>query len=188
MAMYIDRVEFNSQLVDYLEECNRLEAEGKPINSVPELIGAQFLKIANGLARSRRWSSYTYIDEMIGDGLIACTAKIRNYDHHRYNNPFAYFTQICWFEFLGRSAEEYHQKKIIYRVCEKMSLEDFKLDADDVDNTNQYLEFVRENIDQRELDRIRDSEKEKKFVHRMITKKQPTPKKQVVTPNMITFD
>ena len=59
--------------------------------------------------------------------------------------------------------------------------------CDDVDTKNQYLDFIRENFEQRELNKIRDSEKEKKFVHRMITKQ-----KKVVThePSSIqlTFD
>ena len=170
MAKYIDNKEFNIQLREFLIECDQAEAAGQEIPQIPRHIADSFLKIAAGLGSTYRFSRYTYLDDMVGDAVSACIIKIRNFDYEKYDNPFAYFTQICWFAFIGRIGDEHKQKKIIYRACEQLSLEEFNLDADDVDTNNQYLEFLRDNIDQRELEKLRDSEREKKFVHRMITK------------------
>lgn len=172
MAKYVDNVAFNENLKTYLMMCDALEAEGEEIPPIPDCIAESFIKIANGLGSTFRFSRYTYLDEMQGDAIESCVTKIRNFDYNKYSNPFAYFTQICWFAFIGRISDEHKQKKIVYRVCENLSLEEFNLDGDEADTQNQYLEFLRDNIDQRELDKIRESETEKKFVHRMITKQK----------------
>lgn len=187
MAKYIDNEEFNRHLTEYIILCENEEKNGREAPPIPNYIAEAFIKIANGLGSTYRFSKYTYLDEMIGDAISACVIKIRNYDYKTYNNPFAYFTQICWFAFIGRAGEEYQQKRIIYRACERLSLEDFNLDADDVDTNNQYLEFLRENIDQRELDKIRETEKEKKFVHRMLTKRKAAVQEKVVD-NELPFE
>lgn len=187
MAKYIDNQLFNQQLTDYLVECDAAETDGNTAPPVPAFIAESFMKIAAGLGSTYRFSRYTFLDDMLGDAISACFIKIRNFDYNQYDNPFAYFSQICWFEFIGRINKEHKQKKIIYRACEKLSLEEFNLDSDDVDTNNQYIEFLRENIEQRELDRIRESENESKFVHRMITKQKAKPVEQTTT-NILQFD
>jgi hypothetical protein len=188
MAKYIDNIAFNTQLRDYLISCNEAEVNGDEIPEVPHIIGDSFIKIATGLGSTFRFSKYTYLDDMIGDAVSSCFIKIRNFDYTKYDNPFAYFTQICWFAFIGRIGDEHKQKKIIYRVCENLSLEEFNLDSEDADTSNQYLEFLRENIEQRELDKIRQSETEKKFVHRMITKQKSKPVEKVVANSLVFED
>lgn len=190
MAKYVDNVAFNEKLTEYLILCEEAEQRGEEVPPVPNYIGEIFIKIATGLGNTHRFSRYTYLDELIGDAIEACFVKVRKYNYKKYNNPFAYFTQICWFAFIGKLGEEYKQKKIIYRVCEKLSIDDFNLDTDDVDVQNQYLEFLRENIDQREFDRIRQQENDKKFVHRMISKKtdEQDDEAQQITATALTFD
>ena len=181
MAKYIDNKQFNIDLTEYLMLCEECEKDGKEIPQIPRNLAESFQKIATGLSTNVRFSRYTFIDDMISDGVLACITKIIKYDFRKYNNPFAYFTQICWFEFIGRIGEEYNEKKAVYRACEELSLFDFHLDADDVDTNNQYLEFLRENIDRRELERMQQPEDKKKFVHRMVTKKN----KQEEIPDVI---
>lgn len=188
MAKYVDNKEFNAKITEYLILCEEKELAGEEIPSVPNYIGESFLKIAEGLGSTYRFSKYTYLDEMKGDAVIACLSKIRNYNFRKYENPFAYFTQICWFAFIGRINAEDDEKKIIYKMCENMSLEEFNLDSDDVDTKNQYLDFIRENFEQRELNKIRDSEKEKKFVHRMITKQKKVESPEPSSSNQLKFD
>lgn len=172
MAKYIDNVKFYNDLIEYNNACNAAIDAGMPVPDVPNVLGKAYLDIAKGLASTYRFVNYTYKDDLIGDAVETCVKKTRNFDVTAYDNPFAYFTQICWFAFINYTGEEYKQKKIIYRACENLSLEDFNLDSDDVDTKNQYLEFLRENIEQRELDRLRQQTNDKKFVHRMITKQQ----------------
>lgn len=188
MAKYVDNKEFNAKITEYLILCEEKELLGEETPPVPDYIGESFLKIAEGLGSTYRFSKYTYLDEMKGDAVIACLTKIRNYNYKKYENPFAYFTQICWFAFIGRINDEDDEKKIIYKMCENMSLEEFNLDADDVDSKNQYIEFIRENFEQRELNKIRDSEKQKKFVHRMITRQKKETTTQEETTNKLSFD
>lgn len=190
MAKYIDNKEFNTRLKEYLILCDECEAEGKEIPQITHYIADSFIKIANGLGSTYRFSKYTYLEDMISDAISACVIKIRNFDYNKYENPFAYFTQICWFQFIGYIGDEYDQKKIIYRTCEALSLEEFNLDSEDNDTNNQYLEFLRENVEKRELDKLRETANEKKFVHRMLGKQKAKPK-LVVNPqpiNTLSFD
>lgn len=189
MAKYIDNQKFNEELRKFLIECDELEAKNEPIPAIPNYICESFMKIARGLGSTHRFSRYTYLDDMVSDAIEACVTKVRCFDYNKYSNPFAYFTQICWFAFIGCTGEEYKQKKIIYRACENMSLEDFNLNSDDEDVKNDYLEFLRENIDQRELDRIHQAETERKFVHRMLTKpKQKEKEDAPVVGNELVFE
>lgn len=192
MAKYIDNKLFNQQLTDYLKLCDEQESLGNPTPLIPKEIGEAFIKIANGLGDAYRFSRYPYKQDMIGDGILACTAKIRNFDYKLFSNPFAYFTQICWFEFIGRIGIEEKEDKILYKVCEQLSLDDFNLDSDDIDTQNQYLEFLREKIDQRELEKIRDTtdNNKKKFVHRMLTQKKSVKeeKKEELPENTLPFE
>ena len=188
MGKYVDNKEFNAKITEYLILCEEKEQVGEEIPPVPHYIGESFLKIAEGLGSIYCFSKYTYLDEMKGDAVIACLSKIRNYNFRKYDNPFAYFTQICWFAFIGRINSEDDEKKIIYKMCENMSLEEFNLDSDDVDTKNQYLDFIRENFEQRELNKIRDSEQEKKFVHRMITKQKKVIAPEQQSSTQLMFD
>lgn len=192
MAKYVDNQTFNQQLIEYLKVCKEKEEIGEEIPQIPREIGESFIKIANGLSESYRFSRYPYRQELVGNAILACTTKIRNYDYVKFSNPFAYFTQICWFEFLGTISAEEKEDKILYKMCEQLSLEDFNLDADDVDSKNQYLEFLRDKIEQRELEKIRDTtdNNKKKFVHRMITQKKKVedPVASEESENTLPFD
>lgn len=77
---------------------------------ISNYIGECIVTIANRLATKSCFCSYTYKDEMISDGIENCIMYINNFDSDKYNNPFAYFTQVIKFAFIRRIEKEKKQQ------------------------------------------------------------------------------
>lgn len=113
---YVDNKKFLEELKKWLLEFKEDDPDYRPLMS--EYIGSCFLKIAQGLAHKPNFSGYTYIDEMISDGLENCIAYAHNFNTEKSKNPFAYFTQIIWYAFLRRIRKEKKQAKIRFSCIE----------------------------------------------------------------------
>lgn len=184
MANYIENKEMYQALKEYLEQCNQAEQQGLPQPVIPRYIGEAFIQIANGLARNRRFSKIpnSNLSDMISEAIASCVVKIRNFDYNKYQNPFAYFTQICWFSFMGDLTEEYRRDKAIYESCVQMNADNSGVDPD-YDKHSHTVETFIGNFEQRELERKKSFDKDKKFVHRILTKKPAKPKPVPTPPN-----
>lgn len=88
------------------------ERRNSPPPPMPDYVGECFMQIANRLARRLNFSGYTFKDEMIEDGIENCVVGYQSFDCNRFENPFAYFTQIIWFAFLRRIEKEQKQSYI----------------------------------------------------------------------------
>lgn len=121
---YINNQDFLNALVDYKEKVK----ESKDLNTdkprIPNYIGECFLKIANNLAKRPNFYSYTYKDEMISDAIENCLMYFENFDPNKSSNPFAYFTQICWYAFIRRIDKEKKQQYIKYKATESFGILD----------------------------------------------------------------
>jgi Sigma-70 region 2 len=91
------------------------ESENRPPPKIPRYIGECLLMICTKLATKPNFSGYTYRDEMVADGIENCIAAVDNFDPDRYNNPFAYFTQIAWNAFIRRINREKKQSYIKHK-------------------------------------------------------------------------
>lgn len=166
---YVDNKEFYSELVAYLKDCDTAEAEGKPLPIITDSIAIKIKKIAEGLGSKYRFARYTYLQDMINEGILACIRKIRNFDYNKYDNPFSYFTQICWYEFISVTNNERDESRAIYHLCEQISADDLSVETDDTETTSQIVDFLRQKLDARELISIHEESTAGKFVHRMKT-------------------
>ena len=99
---YVNNADFLTALLEYKEKCAQANTKGKDDPQIPNYIGECFLKIANHLSRKPNFSSYSFRDEMVSDGIENCLMYFRNFDDTKSKNPFAYFTQIIYFAFLRR--------------------------------------------------------------------------------------
>ena len=114
---YINNAEFLLAMKGYKADVKKAEEEGKPKPQVPDYIGKCLIDIANGLASRPNFSNYGFKEEMIGDGILNCLQYIENFDPDKGSNPFAYFTQITWYAFLRKIADE---KKKLYTKMKMM--------------------------------------------------------------------
>lgn len=116
---YINNADFLQALVRYKEDSKK-----NPNIPVPNYIGECFLKIANHLSRKPNFIAYTFIDEMISDGIENCVMYFRNFDPERSKNPFAYFTQIIYYAFLRRIMREKKQLYVKYKATQQFGVLD----------------------------------------------------------------
>ena len=76
---------------------------------VSEELGSILLKVSSNLSFRYNFINYPFREEMVGDGVENCLKYIDNYDPINYKNPFAYFTQCCWYAFVRRILREKKQ-------------------------------------------------------------------------------
>ena len=97
---YIDNDELYKQVVVYSEEFKRYKSKvsdgdmniSRPAIS-PEL-GFMIREISENLAKKGNFAGYTWKDDMIQDGCLACVLYLHNYKPE-YPNAFGYITSIC---------------------------------------------------------------------------------------------
>lgn len=122
---YIDNKKFMTSLIDYKEKVLICETEGKPKPKIPDYIGECFLKIAINLSKRPNFCLYTYKDEMVSDAIENCILYFENFDPtNKKQNPFGYFTKICWYAFVRRIAKEKKQQYIKYKATEQFGVLD----------------------------------------------------------------
>ena len=79
---------------------------------VTENLGAMFLALVKRYASIPRFSGYSYNDEMQLFALFTLCKVWKGFDAERFNNPFAYFTQIVHNSFHQLDNRERRQRDI----------------------------------------------------------------------------
>ena len=141
MSNYLDNEEFYAALVEYKQQCDLAGPDNAP--RVSNYIGDCIIKIATGMARRPNFSGYSWKDEMIGDAIETCLKYIDKFDTANYKNPHAYFSQCCWYCFIGRITLEKKQMRIKralvnYANVDTMSLQEHD-DGEFVTNLNDFI-------------------------------------------------
>lgn len=122
MSEYINKEELHAELVKHLANVKAATEQGLPIPPANNIIGSSIIMIAQNLAHRPNFRSYTWIDEMISDGIEAATRAINKYDPERSNNPFGFFTQCIYWAFQGRiKIENTNTKKRIDMMKDALS-------------------------------------------------------------------
>lgn len=119
---YINNPDFLKALVEYRDACVLSNKEGREDPPIPNYIGECFFKIADHLSRKPNFVSYSFRDEMIGDGIENCLQYFRNFNPDKSNNPFAYFTQVIYFAFLRRIQKEKKQLYVKYKATQQFGI------------------------------------------------------------------
>ena len=118
---------------------------------IPEYIGKCIYLIANGLSGYWQFSQYSYRDEMAADGIEDAILRIHSFNPERSKNAFAYFTQICYFAAVRRIKKEKRQKLVKSELVKNSGIVDSLSNnvqtGDDAEYSNQYLQFLLENVD-----------------------------------------
>jgi hypothetical protein len=115
---YVNNKEFYAAMVKYKAACNLAVEEGREQPRIPNYLGECIYKIAMRLANRPNFINYSYKEEMIGDGIENSIANITSFNPDKYDNPFAYFTQIIWHSFVQRINKEKKQQYVKYKSLE----------------------------------------------------------------------
>src|SRR5262245_54907688 len=100
---YINNQDLLKAMIEYKEAYN---AGHNP--QISNYIGECIILIANKMSNHRWFNGYSehWKQEMVGDAIENCVQYLYNFDHERFNNPFAYLTQIVYFAFRRRLETE----------------------------------------------------------------------------------
>jgi len=115
---YVDNKKFYAEISIYLDKCKQFEADGKEIPKIPNYIAECIYKICNGLSYKHQFINYSYRDEMVCDALAICIKNVRKFDHEKWSNPFAFFTQCAWHAFVNRINIEKREQYVKYKSLE----------------------------------------------------------------------
>lgn len=98
-----------------------IKGKGEP----PAEVVLAIMQINQRLSTRYNFRNYTYVDEMILDGIMACTAAVvqKKYNPEKYDNPFGYFTRIAYNAFVARIKEEHKQVYIKHKELEDHMIE-----------------------------------------------------------------
>jgi len=154
-AHYVDNKKFYDALVAYRKEVDKAAAAGKEQPIVPDYIGECFIKIATHLSYKANFINYTFKDDMISDGIENCLTAVAKFDPEKSTNPFAYYTQIIYFAFIRRIQKEKKQQATKYELIKNMDIDELiTQDQDSGEFTNQFLEYLKRQLDQNEVNKI----------------------------------
>lgn len=93
---YVNNKDFTLALDTYAQDCRaKLEAgEERPVMS--RYLGDCLMRMANRLSLSPNFRGYAYRDEMVQEAILGAVKYMHRFDGSRYNNGFAYVTQILF--------------------------------------------------------------------------------------------
>jgi hypothetical protein len=113
---YWDNERFNQEFLKHKADYAYAELHGMELPRFPEYLGKCFIDLSYGLADRPNFRNYTYIDDMISDGIERCLSGWKNFDPNINANSYGYFTVAVWYAFLQRIAKGNldHKRKMNY--------------------------------------------------------------------------
>lgn len=132
---YVDNAQFYEELKAYLIKRKDLEKANLPTPIIPNSIGRNFEKIADYMSRKPNFVGYSYKDEMKADAVMNMCNYIAKFDWEKWNNPFAYFSQCCFYSFTLMIKKEKKQSLVKASVVNSLGtlLDDLVLELQDED-------------------------------------------------------
>lgn len=113
---YVNNKQLYEAMTAYIAKVREAAANGQERPRVPEYIGKCICLIGERLATKPNFRKYSYTEEMIGDGNLACIRYIHNFNPEKSSNPFAWFSQIHVHAFVNRLNGEQKQQYVRARL------------------------------------------------------------------------
>lgn len=111
---YVDGPAFYAAMIERRKQVNEAIANNEPKPQISEFIGECIMGIAQNLSRKYQFANYPFKDEMVADAIVHCMRYIDSFDINKSDNPFSYYTQAVYYQFLARIREE---RKHLYIKC-----------------------------------------------------------------------
>jgi len=146
---YVDNKKLYEAIKEYRKLCYEADDSGEEHPPVTPYIGECFMEMSKGMARNKNFSGYSYIDDMILDGVENSLKYILSFDPEKSNNPFSFFSQGIYYAFLRRIAKEKKELYIKYKASRQGVLGDtFSGDGEfaDMNIDSAYTEHVDQYI------------------------------------------
>ena len=95
---------------------------------ITETMSKAFVNIGVGLSHKKNFHGYSYLDEMILDGIEQCVKYQNRFKPEKSKNPFSYFTQIMYRAFLRRIEKEKRQLHVKFENTQSLLDSDHTVD------------------------------------------------------------
>lgn len=121
---YINNDKMLEQIAPYRKAYVQAVKNDSEKPRIPEYIGECILQIATRLAQKPQFRSYSFVDEMIDDGIENCIQYAHNFDPAKSSYVFTYFTKMVFYAFVRRIQKEKKHSYIKHKVFEKYYMYD----------------------------------------------------------------
>jgi len=143
---YVKNKDLYEAYVAFKRDIKEAESNGEPLPPIPRFIAESFTKIATKLSHSYNFVNYPYRDEMIAEAVLKCVKKAYKFDPDASQNPFAYYMQTCWNEFLVVIKREQKETSIKAKMLRNTDMSVYAEHAQhDDEGGNAFVEFLKEN-------------------------------------------
>lgn len=124
-TMYVDNEKLTSVMVVWSAAVVAAKEAGREIPRMPEYVGECIYLIATNIARKGNFRDYSWIDEMIADGIEACCKYLHNWRPEAATrkgapNPYGYISKIVEQEFRHRieleKRQDYYKNKSLLNM------------------------------------------------------------------------
>lgn len=113
---YVNNKQLHEVLKEFVAARKIAEKGGEELPRIPNYVGECISLIATRLATKPNFSGYSYVDEMISDGIENCIMYIHNFNPEKSNNPFGYITLIIHHAFLRRIEKEQKHSYVRHKM------------------------------------------------------------------------
>lgn len=104
---YIDKQALYDEIVKWQDETAAAVEVGQEAPPMPESVGRAIIDMSYGLSTRYNFREYSWVDEMIGDGIEAAIKAVPKFDrNHPKKNPFGFLNFIIWRAFVNRITVE----------------------------------------------------------------------------------
>lgn len=93
---YVNNKEFTLALDKYARDCRAAEARGEEKPVMSRYLAECIMKMSFRLSLTPRFQGYAFREEMVQNGILAAVKYAHRFDGDRFDNGFAYITQILF--------------------------------------------------------------------------------------------
>lgn len=150
---YVNNKEFTLALDKYARECSAAETAGKEKPVMNRYLAECIMKMSFRLSLTPRFQGYPYREEMVQNGILAAVKYAHRFDGNRFDNGFAYITQILFSHMIITIKNE----KKRYKTNLELIQQAYVSNIDNPEFAGQIEEHARSIADQK-LSNLKDNE------------------------------
>jgi hypothetical protein len=111
---------------------------------IPRYLADCIIKIANHLSYRYNFIGYSFRDEMIADGIFACTRGFFSFSPEISPYIFSYFTRACFYAAVARIKKEGDQTKIKGKIINNLDVENIiSQEQDNGEHCAELIEYMK---------------------------------------------
>lgn len=155
---YVDNEKLSEEMIKWRRAIDAAAAAGQERPPMPDYVGSSVMLIAENIATKPNYRDYSWISEMISDGIEACCLYLHNFNPEAKTrkgkpNAFGYISLIIERAFFHRIETEKRQDYYKGKSLELMGVDNFSKEVgeDGGPSSTQVIEDI--------IDRVYDYEK-----------------------------